>query len=171
MTRLRLFVGIALALAAGIAAPGANAQSSPRIDEGVVQSAAAGQLVIRALDGSDLAFRVPDTTRVFLNGLRTPLIAVRPGYVARVTHRGTGRALAVRAFGSVSPREQGVVASFSGRELLLTRDDGSQITIPVSRATRFRRGAAPVGPAAVRVGRRVTVRLAPNGVARAIVVR
>jgi hypothetical protein len=170
MTRLRLLAGIALAVSA-FAAPAAQAQAEPRVDEGVVQSAATGQLVIRALDGSDLAFRVPDAARVFLNGLRAPLPAIRPGYVARVTHRGTGRVLGVRAFGSVPTREQGVVAAVSFNELVLSRDDGTQVTIPVARATRVRRGAVPLGRAAVRPGRRVTVRLAPNGVARAIILR
>ena len=169
MTRVRLLAGVVLALCAGIVAPAAHAQT--RVDEGVVQSAATGQLVIRALDGSDLAFGVPAATPVFLNRLRAPLLAIRPGYVARVSHRGTGRALVVRAFGTVPAREQGVVDSVTSSELVLRRDDGSRVTIPVDRTTRVLRGAVPLGRSAVRPGRRVTVRLAPNGVARAIVLR
>lgn len=170
MTGPRVFAAfLATALAAVAAASGAHAQTEPTIDRGVVQTVEQQRLVLRALDGTDLAFAVDPRTRVLLNGLRTRLGAIRPGYVAEVAHHDAGRAARIRASGRFARVERGVVVSLEQRQLVLEAA-GGQLSIPVTRATRVRRGSFPAARRAVQPGRSVTVRLTANGTARVIVV-
>jgi hypothetical protein len=160
------------AAAAAAAAPAGHAQANePIVDQGVVQSVADRTIVIRALDGSSMSFVVGGATRVLLNGARVTLSTIRPGFVAEVTHRGTGRAFRIRALGRFAAVEHGVVRSVSRQELLLEREGGGELTIPVTRRTKVRRGGVPIGRWAVRPGRRVTVLLAQDGSARVVILR
>jgi hypothetical protein len=172
MNRARRLTAVAAALALLAAAPTARAQTpDATTDRGVVQAVAQQRLVVRALDGSNLEFVVDDATRVVLNGVAARLAAIRPGFVAEVLHRGTGRALRVRAFGRLAPTEHGFVVSSTRRELVLERLDGSQVTLALTRRTRVRRGGVLVGRWAIQTGRLVTVRLAENGSARVVILR
>lgn len=167
---LLVVLGMATVAAAGTAE--ARAQSPERtLDKGVVQEVAPPRLVLRALDGSRLEFSVDRSTRVLVNGIRTRLAAVRPGFVAEVAHTGAGPALRVRAFGRVAAEERGVVVTLARSELVLQRDSGREVRIVLTRHTRVRRGGAPAGRWAIRPGRHAIVRLARDGSARVVIVR
>jgi hypothetical protein len=173
VARICALAGLAaLTLAALFSAPEAGAQDpDPTTDRGVVQAVAPPRLVVRALDGSELEFVADDSTRVVLNGVRARLAAIRPGFVAEVVHRGSGRAMRIRAFGRFAGVEQGVIVTAARRELLLERPEGGQIAIPLTRRTRVRRGGVVVGRWALRPGRRATVLLARDGSARVVMLR
>ena len=70
---LRLFRPFAITiavLALALPAVGGAATADLTTDRGVVQSVGAGQIVLRALDGSAESFTVSPVTRVKLNGVR-----------------------------------------------------------------------------------------------------
>ena len=71
----------------------------PIVDRGVVLSASPRGLVIRTVDGANLAFRVTLRTRIRWRGLPATMAAVRPGRVVDVAHTRAGVAIriAVRA--------------------------------------------------------------------------
>jgi hypothetical protein len=173
MGAVRALVALTVAAAAAAAAaPAGHAQANePIVDQGVVQSVTDRTIIIRALDGSSMSFVVGGAARVLLNGARVPLLTIRPGFVAEVTHRGMGRAFRIRAFGRVAEVERGVVRSLSRQGLLLEREGAGELTIPVTSRTRVRMGGVPVGRWAVRPGRRVTVLLAQDGSARVVILR
>src|SRR4051794_27285674 len=51
-------------------------------DRGIVQAVRHGRLILRELDGSTLTIKVDKSTRIFLDGRRVPLRAIRRGDVA-----------------------------------------------------------------------------------------
>ena len=165
---MRIGLVVAVAVASLVAA--APALASDRVVErGVVQSAGPSALVLRGLDGVDLAVPVGPRTRVRLNGLRATLADIRPGFVAETVRVGTGPALRVRAFGHV-PRavEQGRVVRV-GRALLVLRLAGSgRVRILLTDRTLVRREGRLVALRALRRGTRVVVVRAADGSARVV---
>jgi|GEM_PF-1980866 hypothetical protein len=165
---MRIGLVVAVAVASLVAA--APALASDRVVErGVVQSAGPSALVLRGLDGVELAVPVGPRTRVRLNGLRATLADIRPGFVAETVRVGTGPALRVRAFGHV-PRavEQGRVVRV-GRALLVLRLAGSgRVRIPLTDRTLVRREGRLVALRALRRGTRVVVVRAADGSARVV---
>jgi hypothetical protein len=70
----------------------------PIVDRGVVVSASARALVIRAPDGESLTFRVTARTKIRWRGAPVTMAAVRPGRFVEVTHsQGVAIRIAVRA--------------------------------------------------------------------------
>jgi hypothetical protein len=68
-------------------------------DRGIVQAVRHSRLVLRELDGSTLTIRVDKSTRIFLDGVRVPLRAIKRGDVADVSMRaGSSTADVIRAF-------------------------------------------------------------------------
>src|SRR4051794_20209934 len=68
-------------------------------DRGVVQAIDGSHIVLRALDGSAVAFVVFPGTRVKVNGERASLSDITAGLVAEVAADAKGRAVVIRAFG------------------------------------------------------------------------
>jgi hypothetical protein len=169
---LRILAGLAATAACLVlVSDGLAARGGETVDRGVVQSVSAEGIVLRQLDGTTIELALGTTTRFRLNGEPSWLASIRPGFVAAVVHDGEAPAVVVRAFGRFARLERGVVAEIVNRTLVLRRDDGSTLSIRLTRQTRVRRGAFPAPRSAVRPGRRVDVQLAANGAARLIVVR
>jgi hypothetical protein len=138
-------------------------------DTGVVQSVAPTEITLRELDGTLVSLAVGPETRVRLNGDRARLEDVKPGFVATVVHKGTEPALAIRAFGRVALLvDRGVVTALSTEAITLRRSDGTTITIPVDRNTRFRRSGEAARRAAARPGATVSVTHPDGGAARIV---
>jgi hypothetical protein len=162
MARRGLFlVVLALALAAPAVAAAANAELTR--DRGVVQSVDAGQIVLRALDGTVAAFPLGSATRVFLNGVRVTLAEIRPGLVATVVHDGAEPAVAVRATGTTLVTDRGTVVALTRSEIVLATALSGSVTIPLDARTRFRLRGRPVRRAAARAGAVVAVKHPPGG--------
>jgi hypothetical protein len=89
-----------------------------------------------------------------------------------VVTRGTGPALAVRAFGSVErPAVRGVLLRVAPRALLLSRPSGRAVRIALGPATTVWRGGVRVRLRALRPGMRLDVYRGAGGAVRAIVIR
>jgi hypothetical protein len=161
--RRLLVVALALALLAPTAAGAAGADLAR--DRGVVQSVDAGQIVLRALDGSVTAFPLGPGTRVFLNGVRVTLAELRPGLVATVVHDGAEPAVAVRATGKTVVTDRGTVVALTSSSITLATSSGESVTVGLGPSTRFRFRGAPVRRAAARPGAVVAVKHPPGGTA------
>jgi hypothetical protein len=154
--RALVLVVLALALAAPTVAAAANAELAR--DRGVVQSVDAGEIVLRALDGTVATFPLGPATRVYLNGVRVTLAEIRPGLVATVVHDGAEPAAAIRATGKTLVTDRGTVLSLTRSEIVLATASGGTITIQLDRRTRFRLRGRPVRRAAARAGAIVAVK-------------
>src|SRR5262245_45288503 len=93
---LRLLTICAAALA--LAVPAALSARNAQAERGVVQSVNANQIILRALDGSTVSFRLLPSTRVRVNGAKASATDVTPGAVAEVMTDRKGRATLIRAF-------------------------------------------------------------------------
>jgi hypothetical protein len=166
---MKLRIAIVATLAVVLVVPGLAAAraAAPTIDRGVVQSVSATEIVLRALDGSLVQLAVGPLTTVRLNGAPSHLAALRPGFVAEVTHRGDRPAGLVRAFGRVKVEARGVVTVLSVTTIEVRTAAGT-VTIPLTSTTRFRRHGLPVKRAAAGPGALVTVVHDEGGPARVI---
>jgi hypothetical protein len=162
---LRLLTAFAVMLALALPAAGLAAPGRATIDRGVVQSANAGQIVLRTLDGVSLSFQVTPFTRVRVNGRPAAITDVGPGFVAEVAADRKGRAVLVRAFGTSAAaatiNDRGVVTAISSTAITLATDAGPR-TIALDRSTQFRVAGIPAGPHAVRPGAIVVVTHGPD---------
>ena len=80
-----------LAAAVALLAVGAPAAAADRVVErGIVQSIDPTAVVLRALDGTDIAVRLGPGTRFRLNGVAVTFADIRPGLVAEVVTVGSG---------------------------------------------------------------------------------
>jgi hypothetical protein len=154
--RCLLLAVVALALAAPTVAVAAKGELAR--DRGVVQSVDAGQIVLRALDGTVTAFPLGPATRVFLNGVRVTLAEIQPGIVATVVHDGAEPAVAIRATGSTLVTDRGTVLALTRSEIVLATASGESVTVALDPTTRFRFRGAPVRRAAARAGAIVAVK-------------
>ena len=91
--------------AAALAAASAVAAGNRVVERGIVQLVEPTQVVLRALDGTDVTIAVGPATRIRLNGQPTTLASILRGYVAEAVTAGNGPAIVIRAFGRI---EQGV---------------------------------------------------------------
>lgn len=134
--RYRLILVSVFLLGALLAAGAASARmGNPVLDRGIVQSVSAGQVVLRALDGSTIPITVGPKTKVFLNDAPAPLSAIQPGYVVGALHDGSRPAVYVRAVGrAVLVVDKGVIVSVSATSLVL-RTGAGPITITVGPST------------------------------------
>jgi hypothetical protein len=141
-------------------APSSAGKDGPASERGIVQSASADRLVLKALDGSTIVVAIDTRTRVSIDGKRASISDVRPGFVAVVTMRGASRqaALEVDAFTTspgVAPPGQtvaGVVRSVSPGRLVLTSLDGRILTIVIDAAARVYVDGKPASLVDVRAG-------------------
>jgi len=157
--------------ALGLALPGVAgaAPGGLTTDRGVVQSVSATEIVLRELDGSVVSLAVGPATRVQLNGRPALLASVQPGFVASVVHNGSRPAVVVRAFGrAASVTDRGAVTALTPTAITLRTQDGTQVTIPLDSATRFRRFGRPVRTGAARPGAFVAVTHPVGGAARVV---
>jgi len=122
------------------------------VDKGIVQSVSAGQVVLRALDGSTITITVGPKTRVFLNDIPAPLSAIQPGYVAGALHDGSKPAVYVRAVGRAPlVVDKGVIMSVSAGSLVL-RTAAGPVTITVGPSTAVMLNGQPASVTDLRPG-------------------
>jgi len=122
------------------------------VDKGIVQSVSAGQVVLRALDGSTITITVGPKTRVFLNDSPAPLSAIQPGYVAGALHDGSKPAVYVRAVGRAPlVVDKGVIMSVGSGSLVL-RTPAGPVTITVGPTTTIMLNGQPASLADLRPG-------------------
>jgi hypothetical protein len=166
---VRILVVVVTLLALALPALAQAGRGEITKDSGVVQSVSATEITLRELDGTVVALAVGPVTRVHVNGNPARLEDVRPGFVATVLHKGTEPALAVRAFGKVALLvDRGIVTALAPDEITLRRNDGTSITIPLDRGTRFRRSGEAARRAAARPGAIVAVTHPDGGAARIV---
>jgi hypothetical protein len=166
-------VKAALVLAAACAALVAAAPSAAAgrvVERGIVQSVTPAEIVLRALDGTEVTVAVGPATRVRLNGRAATLALVRRGFVAEAVSAGDGPAVVIRAFGRAA--QEAVVGELVRvrPRVLVVRAGGGRVRIPLERATRAWRGTATVALRALRPGMRIQVVRSPNGAARVVLV-
>jgi hypothetical protein len=167
--KARLLLVAAVALLAA-SAPAAAADRV--VERGIVQSIDPTALVLRALDGTDVAVRLGPSTRFRLNGRAATVADIHPGLVAEVVTTGPGPAIVVRAFGGVERAAvRGVVLRIGPRGLLVRRASGRSVRIAISARTTVWHGGRRLGLRVVIPGMRVDVYRAAGGVARVIVIR
>ena len=161
-----MLVAACAALAAAAPAGAANGL----VERGIVQSVGPSQLVLRALDGTEVTVAVGPATRVRLNGKAAVLAEIRRGFVAEAVTAGDGPALVIRAFGRVAQGAPvGELVRIGPRGLVLRRA-GARLLIGVTRRTQAWRGSDRVALRALRPGMRIQVVRAPNGTARVVLV-
>ena len=150
------------ACAALAAAAPADAADGP-VERGIVQSVGPAEIVLRALDGTEVTVEVGPATGVRLNGGAATLAAIRSGLVAEAVTVGDGPALVIRAFGRVS--QGGVVGELvriGPRALVVRRDTGLGFGSP-SRCERAWRGSDRVAIRTLRPVRVQVVRAERDG--------
>ena len=151
--------------------PATTAAPAPRgpvvTDRGIVQSAAPGALVLRALDGSSLVVSVDGRTKIYVGDRSAGVADIQPGSVATVRHQDSGPALEIRVALPPKPKlrtDRGITESVSAAGIVIRLRDGTAISIAVGRSTRLEasngRVAAPVD---LRVGLLVDVLYDPAG--------
>ena len=166
-----LLVVVAACVALGVA-PAASAADRV-VERGIVQSADRTGLVLRALDGTEVTVAVGTETRFRLNGRPASLTDIRRGFVAEaVTLVPGGAAVVVRAFGRVAgSAEAGRLVEIRPRAVVVRRDAGGTVRIPVTARTTAWRAGGRIRFRALRLGMRVQVVLAANGSARVVLVQ
>jgi hypothetical protein len=165
-----LLAAVALALAAtpAWAAPGGAGAKEPkgaklnaarlgpvRGGNGIVQSIRPHAVVVRQLDGRVLRVPVGPRTTVFVDGVRSSLDQVKPGFVVTFAVRAGRAALEVRARSIPAPSPVStvtVVQSVTADAVVVTRPNGSTVTIAVGARTNVLLNGAPVTIADVRPG-------------------
>ena len=159
--------------AVALLAAGAPAGATDRVVErGIVQSVDPTAIVLRALDGTDVAVRLGPGTRFRLNGRAATVAEIHPGLVAEVVTTGSGPAVVVRAFGDVGRAAlRGVLLRSTPRGLIVRRASGRSVRIAINARTTVWHGGTRLGLRVLRPGMRVDVYRAAGGVARVIVIR
>jgi hypothetical protein len=164
-----LLVLVAACAAFATAAPAGAANGL--VERGIVQSVGPSQIVLRALDGTEVTVAVAPATRVRLNGRTALLAEIRRGFVAEAVTVTDGPALVIRAFGRVKGGAPvGELVRIGPRGLVLRRAAGGRLLIGVTRRTQAWRGSDRVALRALRPGMRIQVVRAPNGTARVVLV-
>jgi hypothetical protein len=159
------------AVCAALVAAGPSAAAGRVVERGIVQSVGPADIVLRALDGTEVTVPVGSATRVRLNGRPARLAAIRRGLVAEAVTVGDGPAVVIRAFGRVAPGAVvGELVRIRPRALVVRSDSGGRVRIAVTRSTRARHGAASLALRALRPGMRVQIVRAANGSARVVLV-
>jgi hypothetical protein len=112
---------------------------------GIVQSVAAGAVVVKELDGSAVSVPVGSSTHIFVDGSRGSLAAVVPGFVASASWKAGKAAAELLVFDPTA--RVAVVQSVSARALVVTDAAGKALTVRVTPRTRVLVDgeAAPLG--------------------------
>lgn len=166
---LRLMPVLVTVLALALPAAGMARLGELDTDRGVVQSVGAGQIVLRALDGSVVSYAVSRATRVRLNGVRVPLSGIRPGFVAAVVHDGRAPVALIRAFGTeATVTDRGVVTALTRTAVTLRTADGATVSVPLDATTLVRFRGRPARWLLARPGALVAVTHAVDLPARVV---
>ena len=160
----------AIAVCASLLAA-APALAADRVERGIVQSLGPTTIVLRALDGSDVAVGLAPTTRYRLNGRAASPGQILPGFVAEAVRGTTGAAVVVRAFGAAGRTEAGVLVRRGAGILVLRRAAGDRVRVALTARTAVWRGGRRVARRALRPGVRLDVVLAADGTARVVLVQ
>jgi hypothetical protein len=133
------------------------ARSGPiRTGNGIVQAVRAHAIVVRMLDGRTIVVPVVPRTVVIVNGARSGLAGVQPGFVVSFTARAGGPALEVRASGGApAAPKAGTVQSVSGSAVVVTAPGGGTQTIAVGGRTKVILNGSPVSIADIVAGDRL----------------
>jgi hypothetical protein len=162
-------VAAAVAMGVALVAASSGIAADRVVERGIVQSIDATTVVLRALDGTDVTVALGPSTRLRLNGTAASLEQIRPGLVAEVVTVGPGPARVLRAFGRVEPRiERGALVRLRAAALVLRRDGGGRIEIPLGGRTTVLRAGRPARLRSLRPGMQLEVVLAANGSARVV---
>jgi len=120
--------------------------------EGIVQSVSASGLVLRQLDGSEVRIAVTAKTRVFVDGRRSGIRGVRPGFVVSAAWTA-GKARVLQTFDpSSSAVEVGVVHAVTAHTIVVRRNNGGTVTIRIGGSTRLLLDGSATTLSAVRAG-------------------
>lgn len=160
-----------IAACAALVGAAPSAAAGRTVERGIVQAVEPEEIVLRALDGTEVTVPVEAATRIRLNGRPAPLPAIQRGFVAEAVIAGDGSTLAIRAFGRVD--QEAIVGRLVriGRRILVVRSGaGERLRVVIVRSTRVWRGARHMALARLRPGMRVQVVRAPNGSARVVLV-
>jgi len=118
-----------------------------RTGTGIVQAVRPHAVVVRQLDGRVLRVPVGGRTAVFVNGVRSSLAAVQPGFVVTFKLRPTGPAVVVRASNTAgdapSEAKPGTVQSVSADAVVVTGPNGGTATIAAGPRTRVWLNGSP----------------------------
>jgi hypothetical protein len=101
---------------------------------GIVQSATAGAVVVKELDGSTVSVPVGPSTHVFVDGLRATVSGIQPGFVASATWKAGKAADELLVFDPSAT--VAVVQSVSTRAVVVTTAAGKTVTVHVTPKTR-----------------------------------
>jgi hypothetical protein len=164
-----LRLGLCATLVALLAA--APALAADRVERGIVQSVGSTAIVLRGLDGTDVAVGLAPTTRYRLNGRAASPGQILPGFVAEAVRGATGAAVVVRAFGAAGPTEAGVLVRRGAAALVLRRATGERVRVALTARTAVWRGGRRVARRALRPGLRLDVVLAGDGSARVVLLQ
>ena len=129
-----------------------------RTGTGIVQAVRPHAVIVRQLDGRTLRVPVGPNTAVFVNGVRSSLSAVQPGFVVTFTARLIGPALKLRASdpnGGASASKPGTVQSVSADAVVVTGANGGTVTIAVAGRTRVFLNGGPVSLSDIAAGDRL----------------
>jgi hypothetical protein len=131
-----------------------------RSGNGIVQAVRAHAVVVRLLDGRRLVVPVGPRTVVVVNGLRSSLAAVQPGFVVSFTDRDRRPAINLRANGPSSGNgstaaKPGSVQSVSGGAVVVAAAGGGTTTVAVGARTQVFLNGAPAPISAIAVGDRL----------------
>jgi hypothetical protein len=132
--------------------PGHGAPTSGSANA-IAQSIGAASIALTELDGSTVSITVTPSTRVFVNGSHASLDGVKPGFVVSATWVAD-KARLLEAFNLAAPGgvDVGIVASVSAKAIVVTRSDGSKVTVRVGRRTRVLLDGDPATRSAVKAG-------------------
>jgi hypothetical protein len=111
---------------------------------GIAQAVSAHAVVVRQLDGSTVRVPVGPRTAVFVDGVRSSLDQVKPGFVVSFAVRLGRPAIEVRARSIASSRPAAIgptVQSVSADAVVVTRPNGSTATIGVGSRRVFLDGS------------------------------
>ncbi len=164
--RLVLSVVVASLVVAG------HASAADRVvDRGIVQSVTPTAVVLRALDGMDVAIALGPDTRYRLNGFPVRRGRIGVGLVAEAVTSNGGPAIVLRAFGHAAPVVRtGRLLRVRVDAVVLRLGSGARMRIPLDARTTVRRAGAPAPIADLQRGMRVRVRLTADGAARLVTI-
>jgi len=164
-----LLVLVAACAVLGVAGPAGAAGGL--VERGIVQSVGPAQIVLRALDGTEIVVAAGPATRVRLNGRIAALAEIRRGFVAEPVMAGDGPAVVIRAFGrAAQDGVTGELVRIGPRAIVVRRDAGGRQRIAVTRHTQAWRGTDRVPLFTLRPGMRIQVVRAPSRSARVVLV-
>jgi hypothetical protein len=140
--------------------PGSKSHGAQVTEQGLVQSVAAGAVLLKSLDGSTFSVPVGPQTRVLVDGRLAPLSDVKPGFVALVKWQGGKAAQQLEAFdlSTKSGERLATVESVSKTAVEVTGASGGTVTIHANVRTRVFLDGKPSTLKSVKAGYTLVVR-------------